>query len=88
MLFTDDIILYVESPNDSTTSLLKKQTKSTVNKIIEFELQLPVYVTATAMPGPRYICDLHCSLQQCQIHNPLSKARGQTRILTDTVLGS
>ena len=33
------------------------------------------YATATATPDPSYICDLHCSLWQCEILNPLSKAR-------------
>ena len=33
------------------------------------------YATATATLGPSHICDLCCSLQQCQILNPLSKAR-------------
>jgi len=31
--------------------------------------------TATAMPDPSHICDLHHSSWQCQILNPLSKAR-------------
>ena len=52
------------------------------------ELQLPVYVTATAMPDPDCICDLHCSLWQGWILNPLSKARDGTCILVDTTLGS
>ena len=30
------------------------------------------------------ICNLHCSLQQHQILNPLSEARDQTLILTET----
>ena len=37
---------------------------------------------------PRGICDLCHSLKQHQILNPLSKARHQTCILTDTTLGS
>ena len=39
------------------------------------ELQLLAYATATAMPDPSCICDLHCSSQQCWILNPLSGAR-------------
>ena len=35
-----------------------------------------------------HICDLHCSLWQCQILNPLSKDRDQTFILTETMSGS
>ena len=31
--------------------------------------------TATAMQDPSHVCDLHHSSQQCQILNPLSKAR-------------
>ena len=35
------------------------------------------------MLDPSHICDLHCSLQQCWILDPLSGARGQTSILMD-----
>ena len=55
---------------------------------VEMELQLLTYTTATAMPVPRNIYDLHLSLWQSQILNPLSKTRDQTHILTDTMLGS
>ena len=43
------------------------------------ELELPAYTTATAVPDPSCICDLHHSSQQCQILNPLSKAKDRTR---------
>ena len=46
---------------------------------VELELYLPAYVTA--MQGLSCVCDLHHSSQQCQILNPLSKARGQTHNL-------
>ena len=46
---------------------------------VESELQLPAYTTGTATLSP----DLHCSLQQHQILNPLSEARNLTRILMD-----
>ena len=36
---------------------------------------------ATAMQDPSRICNLHHSSWQCQIPNPLSKARDQTRNL-------
>ena len=42
---------------------------------VELDLQLLTYVTATATLDLSHICNLHCSLQQCQILNPLSKAR-------------
>ena len=42
------------------------------------------YYTATAMRDPRRICDLHHSLRQCWILNPLSKVGDQTCFLTDT----
>ena len=42
------------------------------------------YTTTTATPDPSSICSLH-SLWQCLILNPLSKARDQTCIFTDTV---
>ena len=51
---------------------------------VESELQLPAYTTATAMPDPNCVCDLHHSSGQCRILNPLSEARDGTRILTDT----
>ena len=53
---------------------------------VESELLLPAYTTATATPDPSHICDpyLHYSSQQCQILNPLSKARDQTCNLIDT----
>ena len=46
--------------------------------------QLPTYGTAAAMPDLSPICDLCYNLWQCQILNPLSKARGWARILMDS----
>ena len=55
--------------------------------VVKSESQLPAYTTATATPDPSCIYDLsQCSLQQHQILNPLSKARGGTPILTETML--
>ena len=51
---------------------------------VELELQLPTYATATAMPDPSRVCDLHHCSQQCWILNPLSEARDQICILMDT----
>ena len=51
---------------------------------VELGLQLLAYTTATATPDPSYICDLHHSLQQCHIFNPLSEARDRTCILMNT----
>ena len=48
------------------------------------KLQLLAYVTATSLPDPSCICNLHCSLRQCQILNPRSEARDQSHILMDT----
>ena len=42
---------------------------------VKSELQLLAYSIATAMPDLSHICDLDCSLWQCQILNPLSEAR-------------
>jgi len=50
------------------------------------ELQLPVYTTATAIKDPSHISNLHHNSWQCQIFNPLSEARDQTYIFTDTGL--
>ena len=55
---------------------------------VKSELQLPVYATAMAMLDLKSICNLHCSLHQHWILNPLSDARDQTCILMDTRLGS
>ena len=55
---------------------------------VELELQLPAYTTTTAMQGLSRICDLHRSLRQSWILNPLSEARDGTHILTDIMLGS
>ena len=44
--------------------------------------QLPTYTTATQDPSSTH--DLHHSLRQCQILNPLRETRDQTCILVDT----
>ena len=46
------------------------------------------YTTAMATPDPSLICDLHLSLGQRWVLNPLSKARDRTHIFMDTLLGS
>ena len=51
---------------------------------VKLKLHLPAYSTATAMPDPSHVCDPYHSSQQRWILNPLSKARDQTCILTDT----
>ena len=51
---------------------------------VESELQLQAYTTATAMPDLSHVCNLHHSLQQHWILNPLREARDQTSILMDT----
>ena len=55
---------------------------------IESQLYLPAYATARATPDLSHIRDLCCSLQQCQVLNPLSEARDQICILLDTMSGS
>ena len=45
---------------------------------VQSELQLPAYVAAATTSDQRRVCDLHHSSQQCQILNPLSKARDRT----------
>ena len=52
----------------------------------EMELQLPASLChshTTATRDPSGVWDLHWSSRQCQILNPLNKARGQTCILMD-----
>ena len=51
---------------------------------VKSELQLPAYITATAMRDPRHVCNLHHSSLQHRILNPLSEAKDQTCILMDT----
>ena len=50
---------------------------------VESELQLSAYATATATLDLSHICDLHHSSWQCQVFDPLSKARDQTCNLMD-----
>ena len=45
---------------------------------VQSELQLPAYTPATATSDPSHVCDPRDSSWQCQIHNPLSKARYRT----------
>ena len=40
---------------------------------VESELYPLAYTTATVMPDPSHVCDLHLSSQQRQVLNPLSK---------------
>ena len=42
------------------------------------------YATATAMPDPSHVCNLHHSSRQCRILNPLSEARDRNCIFLDT----
>ena len=42
---------------------------------VESKLQLPACATATAMPDPSRVCDLHHNSRHRRILNPLSKAR-------------
>ena len=49
----------------------------------ESELQPLAYTTAAATLDLSRLCDLHHSSWQCQIFNPLSDARGRTRVLMD-----
>ena len=50
---------------------------------VELELQLLAYTTAIARPDLSHVCNLHHSLQQCWIPNPLSEVRDRTCILMD-----
>ena len=51
---------------------------------VELELQPLAYATAIAEPDLS-TCNLHHSSHQCQILNPLSKARDQTCVLMELV---
>ena len=50
---------------------------------VQSELQLPAYATATAMQDLSHIWDLHHSLWQGWILNPLIKVRDWTQVLVD-----
>ena len=50
---------------------------------VKSEVQLPALNTAAAVPDPSHICALHRSSQQCQILNPMIKARDWTCVLMD-----
>ena len=51
---------------------------------VESELWLLAYATARAMSDWSRVSDLHHSSKQCQILNPLSKAKDRTCVLMDT----
>ena len=51
----------------------------------QIRAQLLVCIATSAIPDPSCFCNLHSSLRQCQILNPLSEARNQTHILTHYV---
>ena len=48
---------------------------------VKSELQLPAHTTDTAMPDLSRVYNLYHSSRQCQILNPLSKARDWTCVL-------
>ena len=50
---------------------------------VKSELQLQTYTTATAMPDPSHVWDLHHSSQQGCILNSQNEAKDQTCILMD-----
>ena len=52
--------------------------------VVESELQLLAYTTATATWDLSHVFDLHHSSQECQILNPLSKAGDRIHMLMDT----
>ena len=52
---------------------------------VESALQLQVYTTSMATWALSHICDLHCSLWQSRILNPLREARDQTCIPTEAM---
>ena len=55
---------------------------------VELELQLPAYATPPVMADLNHICYLGCSLQHCQILNPVREVRTQTHNFMDMMLDS
>ena len=53
---------------------------------IKLELQWQATTTATEMPDPSWVFNLHHSSLQLRVLNPLSKARNWTHELMDTSL--
>ena len=51
------------------------------------EAAATAYATATATPDPSRICDLHHSMPQRQILNPMKEAGDRTYILTEASSG-
>ena len=51
---------------------------------VELELQPTAYTAATATQDLSPVCAVHHSSQQCQILNPLRRARDETCILMDS----
>ena len=51
---------------------------------VKSELKPPAYATATAMPDPSHVCDLHHSSWQHQILNLQNEVRDRTCVLMDT----
>ena len=53
---------------------------------VKSELHLLAYATATVMPDPSCIWDLHCSSWQCWIFNLQCETKNQTHILMVTIM--
>jgi len=88
MTFATGVLLFSFLPPSLLSFLRPHSQHMDVPRLgVKSELQLPAYTTATAMQDPNHTCHLHCRLWQPWILNPLSKARDQTCILTDTTLG-
>ena len=51
---------------------------------VKLELQLQAYQEPQQHEDPSHVCNLHHSSWQCQIPDPLSKARDQSHILMNT----
>ena len=68
------------------TAYGNSQARGWIEAVVKSKLQLLGYATATAMSDLSHICDLHHSLWQHQILNPVSRAKDQIRILMDTSL--
>ena len=51
---------------------------------VKSELLLLAFATATAMPDPSHLCDLHHNSRQHRILNPAIEARDRTHVLMNT----
>ena len=74
MLIWESFFLFMATPTTYGSSWARGRIVATAG----------AQATDKAMMDQSHICNIHYSLQRCQILNPLSETRERTRILTET----